>query len=344
MKKTDLSDNQLKTRPAFPVLVTYTLEIAAMVLMWSFLLSHPWEPFSADAAKVIGITQMTGGLIVLYCFCRPQRGYIRRLRTLLYGGTTIMILPAIIGAQQDAHKLTLSLDNLLVPGMVILLCSSVVFCVCRLCAGDVPDGDVDVREGTAAGQTTSAVSVQDRRIIAAHEAGHALMYAAWTPFPSQIQVIVKSWTDNSGSLGCVRNGEPRQRLLDKNREEWEMLMSLAGMAGENHHTGTVSSGAVEDGRRWLSHAVPWLICHLTTGVYYPDPCTSLEQEVNQRQLTALKASQTALLAEFFSLNHDVHTRLTEALLTGKSIQGSELHPYLENVQLPDTFPRVMVSS
>lgn len=156
MKKIDLSDNQLKTRPAFPVLVTYTLEIVVMVLIWSFLLSYPWEPFSADAAKIIGITQMTGGLIVLYCFCLPQRGCIRRLRTLLYGGTTIMILPAIIGAQQDAHKLTLSLDNLLVPGMVILLCSSVVFCVCRLCAGDVPDGDVDVREGTAVSQTTLA--------------------------------------------------------------------------------------------------------------------------------------------------------------------------------------------
>jgi hypothetical protein len=164
-----------------------------MVLVWSFLLTHPQEPVSADAAKVIGITQMTGFLIVLYFFFRPQRDFIRWLRTLMYGSTTIMILPAIIGAQQDTHRLTLSLDNLLVSGAVLSLCSSVVLGVCRLCAGDVPEGDAEVQEGTPEGQTTSTISVQNRRIIAAHEAGHALMYAAWPPFPTQIQVIVKSW-------------------------------------------------------------------------------------------------------------------------------------------------------
>lgn len=339
-KQADLRDGTRRTRPAFTTMAIFTLEIIATVLIWSFLPTPSPLPAQDDATNVIWVTQMTGFLIVMYFSFRSQRSYLRWMRTIMYGGTTIMILPVIFRAQQDLHSLRLSPDNLLVPGMMILLGSSVVLAVCRLFAGDVPAGDAEVREGTAACRTGSPVSVPDRRTVAAHEAGHALMYAAWAPFPAQIQVLVKGWTDSSGSLGCVRTGEPRLRLPDKDREEWEMIMSLAGMAGELHHTGTVSSGAVDDVRRWLSHAVPWLICHLTTGIYYPDPGSTLELESNQRHLAALKASQNALLAEFFSLNHDVHHRLTEALLAGSIPEGSALHPYLTDVQLPGGFPRV----
>ncbi|EPB2250953.1 hypothetical protein ACRC59_004406 [Citrobacter youngae] len=56
---------------------------------------------------------------------------------------------------------------------------------------------------------------------------------------------------------------------------------------------------------------------------------------------ALKAEHNALLTEFFTLNHDVHTRLTEALLTGTPFEADDLHPYLADVQLPDAFPRVI---
>ena len=86
--------------------------------------------------------------------------------------------------------------------------------------------------------------------------------------------------------------------------------------------------------------MPWLVSHLTTDIYYPEPSTPLELASNQRHLVALKAEHNSLLAEFFSLNHDVHTRLTEALLTGETLDASDLHPYLAAVQLPDAFPRV----
>lgn len=111
MKKTDLSDNQLKTRPAFPVLVTYPLEIVAMVLMWSFLLSYPWEPVSADAAKIIGITQVTGGLIVLYCFCLPtDKGSLNRLPLWI---VSLPYLPPAV----PASSFTSCVSELSLPGV-----------------------------------------------------------------------------------------------------------------------------------------------------------------------------------------------------------------------------------
>lgn len=44
-------------------------------------------------------------------------------------------------------------------------------------------------------------------------------------------------------MGYVRYGEPQPRLID----EWEMLLALVGMAGEQHYTSAVSSGAVDNG-------------------------------------------------------------------------------------------------
>lgn len=256
----------------------------------------------------------------------------------MYGGTTVIMLPVIIGGLSDTISQS-SDKNPLFP-VVVMVCSSIVYAVCNLFTGNGPAGDAEAREGTAACRTASSVHLTDRRIAAAHEAGHALMYAAWAPFPAQIKVIVKSTADRIGSLGCVRDDESRPRLMDKNRDTWEMLLSLAGMAGEQYHTGTVTSGGVDDTRRWFSCAVPWLTCHLETGIFYPDPATPLELESNQRHLMTLKASHKALLAAFFALNHDVHTRLTGALLTGEPLEADGLHPYLADVQLPDAFPRV----
>jgi len=86
--------------------------------------------------------------------------------------------------------------------------------------------------------------------------------------------------------------------------------------------------------------VPWLVCHLKTSIDYPEPGTHPELESNQHHLLALKAEHSALLTEFFTLNHDLHAKLTEALMPGETLEARHLHPYLAAVQLPDNFPRV----
>ncbi|AYY47088.1 hypothetical protein EGX89_00200 (plasmid) [Citrobacter freundii] len=336
-KKLD-SGNSSDPRPIIPPQVSFVMEVAGLFLVWWFLLFREHTAPSSFIGNIADVTQFIGGIIVVI-FCSRASGFTAFIRTFVYGGTLIALLPVIIWGLSDTLSQA-SWANPLLPVVVIMVCCGVVYAVCNLFVSDDPAGDVDVREGTPASRTASTVLPQDRRIIAAHEAGHALMYAAWSPLPATLQVIIKTSTDNSGSLGYVRCGEPQPRLMDKNRETWEMLLALAGMAGEQHYTGAVSSGAVDDGRRWLSHAVPWLVCHLKTGIYYPEPVSHLELESNQHHLMALKAEHNALLTEFFTLNHDVHTRLTEALLTGAPFEADDLHPYLADVQLPDAFPRV----
>lgn len=338
MNKKEYSGSALPPRLTLPPQVSFVLEVTGLFLVWWFMLSQEHTVASSFIGNIADVTQFVGGIIVVIFACRAQ-GLTAFIRTFVYGATTIILLPVIIGGLSDTISQA-SDENPLFAVVVIIVCCGMVSAVCNLFTSDDPVSDVDVREGTPASRTASTVLPQDRRIIAAHEAGHALMYAAWSPLPATLQVSINSSTDNSGSLGYVRCGDPQPRLMDKNRETWEMLLALAGMAGEQHYTGAVSSGAFDDGRRWLSHAVPWLVCHLKTGIYYPDPATHLELESNQHHLMALKAEHNALLTEFFTLNHDVHTRLTEALLTGTPFETDDLYPYLADVQLPDAFPRV----
>lgn len=324
--------------PSLPPQVTFVLEITGLFLVWRLLLTLEYTPSSSFIGSIADVSILAGGMIVVIFICRAP-GFTAFIRTFVYGGTTVILLPVIIGALSDTINQA-SDANPLFSVVVVLVCSSIVYAVCNLFTGNGPADDAEVREGTAACRTASSVDPTDRRIAAAHEAGHALMYAAWAPFPTQIQVTVKSMADQSGSLGYVRIGDCPPRLMDKNREAWEMLLSLAGMAGEQDHTGTLTSGGVDDTNRWLSHAVPWLVCHLTTDIYYPEPATPLELESNQRHLVALKAEHNALLAEFFTLNHDLHAKLTYALMPGETLEARHLHPYLAAVQLPDAFPRV----
>lgn len=339
MNKKEYSGSVWSSRLALTPRLTFILEITGLFLVWRFMQFPEHTAASSFIGNIADVTQFVCGIIVVI-FCSQAPGFTAFIRTFVYGGTLIALLPVIIWGQSDTINQA-SWDKPLLPVFVIMVCCGVVYAVCNLFVSDDPAGDVDVREGSPASRTASTVLPQDRRIIAAHEAGHALMYAAWSPLPTTLQVSINASTDNSGSLGYVRCGEPQPRLMDKNRETWEMLLALAGMAGEQHYTGAVTSGAFDDGRRCLSHAVPWLVCHLKTGIYYPDPSTNLELESNQHHLMVLKAEHNALLTEFFTLNHDLHARLTEALMPGETLEAHHLHPYLAAVRLPDAFPRVM---
>ncbi|EPB2250955.1 hypothetical protein ACRC59_004408 [Citrobacter youngae] len=195
------SGNSSDTRPIIPPQMTFVLEITGLCLVWWFLLFREHTAASSFIGNIADVTQFVGGIIVVI-FCSRAPGFTAFIRTFVYGGTLIALLPVIIWGLSDTLSQA-SWANPLLPVVVIMVCCGVVSAVCNLFASGDPAGDVDVREGTPASRTASTVLPRDRCIIAAHEAGHALMYAAWSPLPTTLQVLVKSWADNSGSLGDV---------------------------------------------------------------------------------------------------------------------------------------------
>lgn len=182
-------------------------------------------------------------------------------------------------------------------------------------------------------------SSQDRRFIAAHEAGHALIFAACLPYPDDLTVVVKDSPDAaSNAMGYVRKEQHQHLLIEKEVAEWNMLLSLAGASGERASTGRETLGAISDSCTWQAVATAYLSC-LHRGMFYNPPSDKLEIEQNEALLVRLREEQEALLAQFFEINHDVHARLTQRLLDDGSLKGVQLHPYFAAVHFPAEFPR-----
>lgn len=224
-----------------------------------------------------------------------------------------------------------------IPVLVVVLLSLPIVYLFRPAVQSAPvnAGNLPAPSRAVSRQKTSA---QDRRFIAAHEAGHALVYAAWPTYPDDLTVVVKDAADASNSLGYVNKAQHQHLLTEKGYAEWDMLLSLAGAAGERASTGMNTLGSVGDSSRWLAVAVPYLSC-LTRGMFYNPASTQLEIEQNERQLTKLREEQFAHLDRFFEINHDVHDRLTRELVEKGQLKGLQLHPFFAAAEIPSSFPR-----
>lgn len=309
----------------------------ALTVMW-LALTHTQMPVTKTAAMMFSGVQYAGGLVVTCCFAAGMFYQRYRLRVLLYGFTTLTVLLATIGTFADS---ILENPGLLMGILTVYACCLTVAAVCQLAIRMDNEQPASVRYSYPMSvEAARPVTEQDRRFIAAHEAGHALLYAAWSPLPDTLRVEVKNRTDGSDALGFVNDGVPRDLLTEKESAEWQMLACLAGTAGERCYTGRVSLGAVNDATRWVTVATAYLSCHLRDGVFYPEPASELEIDCNQRHLAALRNAQNARLEAFFDVNRGVHARLTETLLEHGSQTGAALLPFLADVQMPEDFPRV----
>jgi hypothetical protein len=186
-------------------------------------------------------------------------------------------------------------------------------------------------------QCATKPSKRDYQYIAAHEAGHALVYAALGNLPSGVKVAVNQRPDSNGILGFVTGIESQYYLAEKVFAEWYMLSVLAGKRGEMALFGETTLGSGNDHVRWLNVAKLYLVNHYK-GVYYADPQNKFEAEINTEKLEALQAEQMALLDVLFNLNAGVFKELTDALLEKRVLSCEQLSLFLSRVRLPDGFP------
>lgn len=187
------------------------------------------------------------------------------------------------------------------------------------------------------GQPVILVTKRDREYVAAHEAAHALVYAALGGLPPGLNVTVLDHVGENGLLGFVSGVRQEHRLLQQQFVEWQLLVFLAGNYGEGVAFGEVTIGSGDDQRRWTRMAVDYL-CNHVRGVFYNDPCTDAERKHNAEKLDLLRAEQHELLRVFFARNSMVFTDLRKSLEEKKTILGGELVPYLQRVVLPEGFP------
>jgi hypothetical protein len=178
---------------------------------------------------------------------------------------------------------------------------------------------------------------RDTRYTAAHEAGHALVYAALGGLPSDIRLVVNEQADENGVLGFITGIYSGHRLDERTFVEWHMLVLLAGMFGEIRVYGKSTLGSSSDHLRWLDMARVYL-ANYHRGIYYIEPKNTFEQQQNEAKLDALRAEQLALLRTFFDLNAEVFAQLADTLLERRTLGREDLIPFLSRAELPHGFP------
>lgn len=301
--------------------------MAAFFIIWSSL--HLFRsPGNVDAQILFKIVSIGGMMCLIYCVLnRSTNTYL----ALLQGATAYIAVLSVIGNFGDIILST--------PGLAISLLFGIVLTQFILtCAQTSPSSRGGSDLYGHAPRVLSRASVQDRLFIAAHEAGHVLVYAAFAEYPPGLKVVVKTVKDNSGSLGFVSDGLKPHNLDEKKMAEWFMLLLLAGNAGERAYTGRETLGSSHDNSRWLKTADSYL-SNLFRGIYYMFPKSKEETEHNEDKLMVLKDEQQLMLDQFFEMNRKVHDDLVNDLRSMSVLKGDALFTYLDRVVLPDNFPR-----
>jgi hypothetical protein len=149
---------------------------------------------------------------------------------LLYGSTAYIAVLSAIGIFGDklidTPNLAISVLFVIALTQFILTCSKTGISYCNPLRHD--HGNYSY--GTP---VTTRVTVQDRLFIAAHEAGHAMVYAAFDEYPSNLLVVAKVKRIIRAHWLCT--GWLKAHNLDeKTMAEWFMLLLLAGNAGNAH--------------------------------------------------------------------------------------------------------------
>ena len=178
---------------------------------------------------------------------------------------------------------------------------------------------------------------RDNKYTAAHESGHALVYASLGCLPPRIELVIKDNGGTDGSLGYISGINSDHQLNEKTFSEWLMLVLLAGKIGETFAFGTNTLGSANDHRRWLELARSYLSNHFD-GIFYADPQNRFEQEKNEEKLEDLQRQQRAMLEKLFSENAEVFENLSNALLKKKRLGRDDLIPFLSQVHIPKGFP------
>lgn len=239
----------------------------------------------------------------------------------------------VVGKFGDSIYLAVQSD----PSFFVIAAITAYACYAIFKLGGYQSGSVQEYSAVGVAQQAKPFSAEDRRYTAAHEAGHALVYAALGRLPPDAKIVINDHP-NSDSRGYVRATVLDGRPLDRVMIEWNMLVLLAGKIGEIAIHGLSTLGSERDHQQWLWYARTYL-CNHYQGVFFNEPKDSLEQASNVAKLDALQAKQTALLNTFFEMNAEVHQQLTDELLKVLTMDREAMIPFLSRVKLPDEFPR-----
>lgn len=191
--------------------------------------------------------------------------------------------------------------------------------------------------GVARYATRTKLSPRTVQNVAAHEAGHIILYAGLGALPPETEVRVLDQSSITGARGYVSAMPSCPDAPERTTAEWQMLVYLAGREAESYLLGAENLGSGEDHASWLSAATRYLAC-FNRGVFYQPPKSQLEQESNNLKLEALRLEQIEQIRAFFALNESILSQIASTLAEKRCLYREDLIPVLSQVKFPANFP------
>lgn len=173
------------------------------------------------------------------------------------------------------------------------------------------------------------------RMVAIHEAGHALCYAALDPLPDNLELHISDIREplqGRVQTYAVFNGAPNVLL-------WRMLTNIAGASAERLVAGKYATGSLEDFANWQEMAIVYLQQQYE-GVYFAKPLDQLEQAHNIDMLNKLMQKQFVMVRDFLNRNLALLEEIADLAVAKGFLSNEQLAPILARVDIPDDFPRI----
>ncbi len=315
--------------------------LLSMILFFNSTYAKPTDPFMQEVQAYVtslGMLAIMLNLVLQTVFLT----FTNLVRGIAISFALYSFVLWLFGQYADRLKEWIDLNP--TDAVIICISATVVIAIQLLSSKFSPSVDnrivrpAVIPSSIAQSRTPPKPTQRDCKYIAAHEAGHALVYAALGALPPEIKVAINEHESRDGVLGYVSGIYSAHRLNEKIFTEWSMLVMLAGRVGENIAFGQNTSGSANDNQRWLEGAKSYLSNHFD-GIFYIDPKNEFEFNRNEENLEQLRKKQLEMLSELFSLNLSVFKALSETLLAAKVLTRNDLIPFLEKVEIPNGFPQ-----
>lgn len=315
------------------------LALIGFALQWG----RPLQANSLDdTARVIDYGVHLIGMFWIFWWCVRQalnmsiepidaaKGLVERLLALWVAS----LLVRVIGSQLSGF-----IDDTLqhpTEALAWLVAYGIIRCA-SLFTSSLGSGRQDGYPAIATGQVRiegDRLPRSDRDIqrCAAHEAGHALMFAQRRHLPDRLSVSVKAdWAASDLSRGAVtyRAGPPELRT--EAELKWLMLTFLAGSEAERLLLGDCCEGAFEDNEKWTDAATVFLGAGFGE-VFYPNPADNGDKlQHNRMILNSLRDACREEVFDFLRANRRVLEELTQELVRCGTLHSEQLVPFFDRV-------------
>lgn len=184
----------------------------------------------------------------------------------------------------------------------------------------------------------SSLTPEGRHRVAIHEAGHAICYGLTTAVPEDAYVCID--TDlNSLIVGSVTIPTPKDPTeVTKERLEWSMLMTMAGVAAEHHFFGEKSLSGSGD----IASMSQLATAYLSAGhgeVFDPAPADELGLSANRAAIGRLRDHYASLAEVFIQANHSLCEEMARLVEKDEFVDCTSIAGIVGSVALPEGWKR-----